>query len=102
MLAFLDNPATHPGSSSDPMSRAIILQHVASEGPGRIVPVFRDFGIPTEIRRLYAGDEVPSDLEEIRVLIVLGGPMNVSDTASGKYPFLAKEVELLKRMIQFD
>ena len=57
------------------MSKAVILQHVATEGPGRIVPVFRDFGIPLEIRHLYKGDEVPSDLDELRVLISLGGPM---------------------------
>jgi GMP synthase (glutamine-hydrolysing) len=50
-------------------------------GPGRIVPVFRDFGIPTEVRRLDRGDEVPTDLDEVRVLIVLGGPMGVADVA---------------------
>ena len=45
-----------------PMSRAVILQHAPYQGPGRIVPVFRDYGIPTEVRHLYKGDEVPSDL----------------------------------------
>jgi GMP synthase (glutamine-hydrolysing) len=84
------------------MSRAIILQHVPFETPGRIVPVFRDFGIPIEIRRLYQGDEVPTDLDELRVLVVLGGPMGVKDIGSEKYPFLAKEVELLKRMVAID
>ncbi|HEX2972344.1 MAG TPA: gamma-glutamyl-gamma-aminobutyrate hydrolase family protein [Tepidisphaeraceae bacterium] len=84
------------------MSRAIVLQHVAHEGPGRIVPVFRDFGIPVEIRHLYRGDEVPSDLEEMRVLIVMGGPMGVGDTGKPEYPFLTKEAELLKRMVKLD
>src|SRR6188508_1742203 len=85
-----------------PMSRAIILQHAPHEGPGRIVPVLRDFGIPTEVRHLYKGDEVPTDLDELRVLVVLGGPMGVKDVGNEKFPFLAKEVELLKRMISFD
>lgn len=84
------------------MSSAVILQHVAHAGPGRIVPVFRDFGIPVEVRHLYKGDEVPTDLEEIRVLVVLGGPMSVSDAGSDKYPFLAKEVETLKRLVAAD
>jgi GMP synthase-like glutamine amidotransferase len=84
------------------MSRAIILQHVAYESPGRIVPVFRDFGIPTEIRHMYKGDEVPTDLDELRVLVVLGGSMGVAEVGSEKFPFLAKEVELLKRMIHLD
>ena len=52
------------------MSRAIILQHVPHEGPGRIVPVFGDFGIKLDIRHLYKGDEVPTDLDEVRTLIV--------------------------------
>ena len=72
------------------------------EGPGRIVPIFRDYGIPVQVRRLYRGDEVPTDLDEVRVLIVLGGPMYVSDIGNPKYPYLAQEVEVLKRMIAAD
>lgn len=84
------------------MSSAVILQHVPYEGPGRIVPVFRDFGIPCDVRHLYKGDEVPTDLEEIRVLVILGGPMGVADVGSDSFPFLAQEIELLKRMIALD
>src|SRR5688572_2934416 len=84
------------------MSRAVILQHVPYAGPGRIVPVFRDFGIPTEVRHLYRGDEVPTDLDELRVLVILGGPMHVSDAGGEKYPFLAKEIETLQRMVAAD
>lgn len=84
------------------MSRAIILQHVPFETPGRIVPIFRDFGIPTEVRHLYKGDQVPSELHDLRVLVILGGPMGVADIGNEKFPFLAEEVELLKTMIQQD
>lgn len=84
------------------MSGAVILQHVAHEDPGRIVPVFRDFGIPCDIRHLYRGDEVPTDLEEIRVLVILGGPMGVADAGGAAYPFLQKELDLLKRIIAAD
>jgi GMP synthase (glutamine-hydrolysing) len=84
------------------MSSAVILQHASYAGPGRIVPVFRDFGIPIDIRRVYQGDEIPTDLDDIRVLVVLGGPMRVKDVEGTQYPFLAKEVELLKRLIALD
>jgi GMP synthase-like glutamine amidotransferase len=84
------------------MSSAVILQHAPYAGPGRIVPVFRDFGIPIDIRQLYRGDEVPTDLDDVRVLVVLGGPMRVQDAGGSQYPFLAKEVELLQRMIAID
>jgi GMP synthase (glutamine-hydrolysing) len=84
------------------MSKVVILQHVAHEGPGRIVPVLRDFGIPTEVRHLYRGDEVPTDLDEVRALVVLGGSMGVADVGSDQYPFLATEVDTLKRMVAAD
>ena len=84
------------------MSSAIILQNAAHEGPGRIVPVFRDFGLPVEVRHLYRGDEVPTDLEGIRILVVLGGPMGVEDIGRDKYPFLAQELHLLQRMVTAD
>ena len=84
------------------MSSAVILQHVAHEGPGRIVPIFRDYGIPVQVRSLYRGDEVPTDLDEVRALIILGGPMSVRDVGSEVYPYLAHELEVLKRMIAAD
>jgi GMP synthase (glutamine-hydrolysing) len=84
------------------MSSVILLQHVAHEGPGRIIPVFRDFGIQTQVRHLYKGDEVPTDLDEVKMLVILGGPMGVADIDGGKFPFLQKETELLKRLIAHD
>ncbi len=84
------------------MSKVIVLQHVGHEGPGRILPVFQDFGIPVEIRRLHQGDAVPTDPDQIRALIVMGGPMGVDDVGSERYPFLADEVALLRRMIELD
>lgn len=84
------------------MSKVVVLQHVAHESPGRLMPVLRDYGIPVEVRRLFKGDEVPTDLDELRALVVLGGPMGVADIESGKHPFLAKEVELLQRLIAAD
>jgi GMP synthase (glutamine-hydrolysing) len=84
------------------MSSAVILQHVGHEGPGRIVPIFRDYGIPVQVRSLYRGDEVPTDLDEVRALIVLGGPMSVNDVGNSKYPYLAQELEVIKRMIAAD
>lgn len=84
------------------MSKAVILQHVAWETPGRILSAFRDCGIPTEVRHLYKGDEVPRDLDDVRVLIVMGGPMGISDIGNSQYPYLAQEVDLLKRIVTLD
>lgn len=51
---------------------------------------------------MYSGDEVPTDLDEVRVLVVLGGPMGVSDIGNPKYPFLARELDLLRRAVSID
>ena len=85
------------------MSKAIILQHAAHAGPGRIVPIFRDFGIPTEVRRLDRGDEVPTDLDTLRAVVVLGGPITAAQLTSAEVPApLQAEIDLLKRMVQHD
>lgn len=84
------------------MSKAVVLQHVPYEGPGRIQSVFRDFGIPVEIRHLYAGDAVPVDLDDVRILVVMGGPMGVGDIAGRQFPFLSDEVSLLQKRIAAD
>jgi GMP synthase (glutamine-hydrolysing) len=84
------------------MNKAIVLQHVAFEGPGRITSALRDFGIPVEIRHLYKGDEVPTALDEIGLLVIMGGPMGVSDIPLGTFPFLADEVGLLQKRIAAD
>ncbi|HEX8915212.1 MAG TPA: gamma-glutamyl-gamma-aminobutyrate hydrolase family protein [Humisphaera sp.] len=84
------------------MSKVVVLQHVAHEGPGRLIPILRDYGIPVEVRKVFKGDEVPTDLDEVRALVVLGGPMGVADVGSDKHPYLATEVETLKRMVAAD
>jgi GMP synthase-like glutamine amidotransferase len=84
------------------MSSAFILQQAQAFGPGRVTGILRDFGIPVQIRKLFAGDEVPSDLDEIRFVVALGGPMRIADGAGAEAAFLANETELLKRMIAID
>jgi GMP synthase-like glutamine amidotransferase len=86
------------------MSNAFILQQAPAFGPGRITAILRDFGIPVQIRKLYAGDEVPTDLEEIRLAVLLGGPMRLAEAEADadKYPFFAKQIALLHRMISVD
>ena len=64
--------------------------------------MLRDFGIRLDIRHLYRGDEVPTDLDEVRTLIVLGGPMGVGDVGKPEFPFLARELDLLKRAVMID
>ena len=86
------------------MSYCLILQHDAAFGPGRVVPVFRDYGIPTRTVRLDQGEPVPTDFDEVRVLVLLGGTprLTESDDYSAKPEWLGAEVEAIKPYVDAD
>lgn len=73
-----------------------VFQHVPFEGPASL----RDWANlrAHELRHCnwYNGDS-PSALEAFDLLIVLGGPMSVSDEAD--YPWLAEEKALIKQAV---
>jgi len=81
------------------MRQAIILQHIDREGPGHIADLCQQRGLNVNIVRLDRGASVPSSLDAGDVLVVMGGPMGVADMADPRYPFLAREVELLRRLL---
>ncbi|MFT3785235.1 MAG: hypothetical protein QM770_03595 [Tepidisphaeraceae bacterium] len=82
------------------MNNAVLLQHDELYPPGQLGTILRDFGIPVDLRRIYAGDAAPSDLDETRLLILLGGSMRVSDIASN--PALAQVQAVAKQFIDQD
>jgi GMP synthase (glutamine-hydrolysing) len=84
------------------MSSAYLLQHDELYPPGRILSIFRDFGIPCQLRQLHKGDAVPSDLDEVRMLVLLGGALRTTDIDAGSRPFLAAEVATAKQFIDQD
>jgi GMP synthase (glutamine-hydrolysing) len=79
--------------------RAMVLQHVASEGPGRIATQCTARGLTVETRRLYAGDGVPASCADDSLLVVMGGPMGVGDLGDARWPFLVEEVALLRHCL---
>lgn len=84
------------------MRDAVVLQQVEFEGPQRIASALVRHGYATSTVRLFAGEPVPRELSDATLLVVMGGPMGVSDVGGGSYPFLAHEVELLKRRLSAD
>ena len=87
------------------MSYCLILQHDDAFGPGRIVPGFRDFGIPTRVHRVDR-DGVPdeSTFDEVRLLVLLGGPQRMTTgDAYGEVPdWLEAEIEAVKPFVEAD
>jgi GMP synthase-like glutamine amidotransferase len=72
------------------------LQHVEFEGLGCIAPWLIENGHDVTCTRLWAGDELPPPAM-VDGLIVMGGPMGVSDEAI--YPWLAAEKTFIKAVI---
>jgi GMP synthase (glutamine-hydrolysing) len=81
------------------VSSAIVLQHTASEGPERIATLLTARGIRFETIPLHAGAPVPDIVGRDRLLVVMGGPMGVGDAGNPKYPFLAREIDLMRKLL---
>ena len=88
-------PPTRPPSEA---VRALVIQHVAPEGPGAIAEALRDVGASTEVVRLDRGAPVPTQAGAFAGLVVMGGPMSVYETA--RYPHLLDELRLLEDFLR--
>ncbi len=73
-----------------------VLQHVPFEGSGTIAPYFEGRGHHIEIVRLYSEYRLP-ELGQVDLLVVMGGPMSVSDT--DQFPFLEVEKVYISQAI---
>lgn len=81
------------------IERALVIQHVAMEGPGRIADLCREREIAVEIREIFAGHTIPTSVEANEMLIVMGGSMGVGDRGDPNYAFLAAEIALIERAL---
>jgi GMP synthase-like glutamine amidotransferase len=77
------------------MRRALVIQHLACEGPARLAPLLAKRGFTIDTCHAFDGQPVPDTLTH-DLLVVMGGSMGVGDIGDPKYPFLAAEAALLK------
>ena len=77
--------------------RAHYLQHVPFEGLGSIKDWLKSAGYEITSTLFYQSTKLP-EIEEIDLLIVMGGPMSVND--ENEYPWLADEKRFIKRVIE--
>ncbi len=76
--------------------RAHSLQHVPFEGLGSIEAWLEDAGYEITSTQFYDSQELP-DVEDIDLLVVMGGPMSVNDEHD--YPWLIEEKKFIKSVI---
>ena len=72
------------------------LQHVPFEGLGSIATWAQAAGHEVGTTKLYAGEQ-PPPLNEIDWLIIMGGPMSI--TEEGRYPWLVEEKNFIRQVI---
>lgn len=77
--------------------RALVIQHIAVEGPGTLAALLTQRGWALETIALYAGAKLPQAPDAYDAIIVMGGPMGVYDEAD--YPFLHHEHSFLTQAI---
>jgi len=80
------------------MSRLLVLQHIEREGPGLFLQIAKTKGFSVCIFRLDLGDSLP-ELNNGDLLLVLGGPMGIRDIGNPNFPWLIKEVDLIKEAL---
>lgn len=79
------------------MKRALVLRHVAFEDLGNLGPVLTERGFDIAYAEAATADFAELSAVEADILVVLGGPIGVYDTAD--YPFLEPEIALVARRL---
>jgi GMP synthase-like glutamine amidotransferase len=75
------------------MPTCLVVQHLEPEGPYAIADALTAAGVALEVRQVFAGATLPSDLADFDGLVVMGGPMSAQIDAG--FPTRRSELELL-------
>jgi GMP synthase-like glutamine amidotransferase len=79
------------------MPCCLAIQHVEPECPFAIGDAFESAGVSVEVRRVFAGDGLPPDLDGYRALVVMGGPMSAA--RDDGFPTRGAEMGLLAQAL---
>ncbi len=78
------------------MKRALILQHMDHDHPGRFLDWFAEDGIFPDFVRLFDGESIPS-LQSYDLMFVLGGAQDTWQ--EDQFPWLAEEKALIREWV---
>ena len=82
------------------MRKLLVFQHAAAEPLGVLDPMLRRWGFRIRYVNFAREPSVQLDLERYNGLVVLGGPMNVDQSAA--YPHLATEIAAIREALKHD
>lgn len=76
----------------------LIIQHIAAERAGTIERYLEVNKMPFRYIKLHESEALPEKMDNIRAVVVMGGPMNVYQEK--EFPFLVKENLFIKKIIE--
>ncbi|MGC9259448.1 MAG: type 1 glutamine amidotransferase [Phycisphaerae bacterium] len=79
-------------------NEVLILQHAACEHAGNIAAALQRANRHSATIELFAGQNIPDEMDSFSALVVMGGPMGVYEEA--KYPFIRDELRLITQALE--
>jgi GMP synthase (glutamine-hydrolysing) len=76
------------------MEDVLVFQHDPGEDLGSFAPILERHGLDFHYIRLFQGDMPPENWENVRALVILGGPMGAYEEE--RYPFLRWEKTIIR------
>ena len=80
------------------MQDIIVFRHAPHEGPGYLADYLDRHGLPHRLVRIDRDDPIPSSIDGILGVVLMGGPMSVNDPL----PWIPKVAELIRRAVAAD
>ncbi|MFQ5431006.1 MAG: type 1 glutamine amidotransferase [Nitrospinota bacterium] len=78
--------------------KILAVKNISVEGPGTLGGFLEKSGCRMEIVNLEAGERLPENVDGYRLVLILGGPMNVYE--ENRYPFLRDELSLIESCVK--
>ena len=74
--------------------QCLVIRHLAFEDLGNFAPVLKQAGFTVDYVQAGVATLQPAAVAAADLLVVLGGPIGVNDSA--EYPFISEEIELVR------
>jgi len=80
------------------MQDLLVFRHAPHEGPGYLADYLDRHGLSHRLVRVDRDDPIPSSIDGISGVVLMGGPMSVNDPL----PWIPKVAELIRRAVAAD
>jgi GMP synthase-like glutamine amidotransferase len=80
------------------MQEILIFRHAPHEGPGYLADYLDRHRLPHRLLRIDQGDPIPSSIDGISGMVLMGGPMSVNDPL----PWIPEVTELIRQAVAAD